>query len=125
MIAKVNTRDIAYQQMVRSLVASFQPDNLRKYEMKKWQMYWQLELVSALFKENIQEYLKACTTLGLRTTDLFNTVDLFENKNMNVVRIFLISLFLSFFSFSFCAILIPLFLFQINKLLKLIIIVIP
>jgi len=58
-IARVNTKDVAYQQM-----------------------------------ENIQAYLKACSALGLHNSDLFQTVDLFENKNLNVVGVsfFLLSL---------------------------------
>lgn len=35
--------------------------------------------------ENIQNYLHACAAMGIRATDLFNTVDLFEEKNMNQV----------------------------------------
>jgi hypothetical protein len=36
--------------------------------------------------ENIEAYLKACMQLGLRSSDLFNTPDLFNEKNMNLVR---------------------------------------
>jgi len=35
--------------------------------------------------ENISNYLKACEAMGLKATDLFQTVDLFEAKNMNAV----------------------------------------
>jgi len=35
--------------------------------------------------ENIEAYLEACRSLGLRSTDLFNTVDLFEEKNISLV----------------------------------------
>jgi len=35
--------------------------------------------------ENIAAYLKACASLGLATHDLFQTVDLYEAKNMNQV----------------------------------------
>jgi len=38
-------------------------------------------------KENIQAYLKACVALGVRESDLFNTVDLYENKNINLVAL--------------------------------------
>jgi hypothetical protein len=30
-------------------------------------------------------FLKACEKLGMRDTDLFNTPDLFEERNMNLV----------------------------------------
>eukprot|EP00339_Tiarina_fusa_P001689 CAMPEP_0116999016 /NCGR_PEP_ID=MMETSP0472-20121206/1886_1 /TAXON_ID=693140 ORGANISM="Tiarina fusus, Strain LIS" /NCGR_SAMPLE_ID=MMETSP0472 /ASSEMBLY_ACC=CAM_ASM_000603 /LENGTH=550 /DNA_ID=CAMNT_0004698343 /DNA_START=38 /DNA_END=1686 /DNA_ORIENTATION=+ len=35
--------------------------------------------------ENIGNYLKACITLGLPKTDLFDTPDLWDKKNMNLV----------------------------------------
>ncbi|KAL6073520.1 Transgelin-3 [Balamuthia mandrillaris] len=35
--------------------------------------------------ENIGNYLKGCEALGMRQTDLFNTVDLFEEKNLHLV----------------------------------------
>eukprot|EP01132_Coremiostelium_polycephalum_P007426 gene7426-9128_t len=35
--------------------------------------------------ENIQNYLKACSQLGLQDTNLFNSIDLFENKDINLV----------------------------------------
>jgi len=35
--------------------------------------------------ENISSYLKACQSVGLANHDLFQTVDLFEAKNMNQV----------------------------------------
>jgi hypothetical protein len=35
--------------------------------------------------ENIERYLQACKELGLRDSDLFNTSDLFNEKNMNLV----------------------------------------
>jgi len=36
-------------------------------------------------QENIQSYLKACRELGMRNTDLFDTPDLFDSKNVNLV----------------------------------------
>jgi hypothetical protein len=38
-------------------------------------------------KENISCYLNACSSLGLATHDLFQTVDLYEEKNMNQVNL--------------------------------------
>jgi hypothetical protein len=38
--------------------------------------------------ENIERYLQACKELGLRDSDLFNTSDLFNEKNMNFVPCF-------------------------------------
>lgn len=35
--------------------------------------------------ENIEHFLKACTELGLHQQDLFNTSDLFNEKNINLV----------------------------------------
>jgi hypothetical protein len=35
--------------------------------------------------ENIEHYLKACSELGLHQQDLFNTSDLFNEKNVNLV----------------------------------------
>jgi len=35
--------------------------------------------------ENIAAYLKGCSQIGMKTHDLFQTVDLFEAKNMNQV----------------------------------------
>lgn len=35
--------------------------------------------------ENIEAYLKFCSSCGLRTHDLFQTVDLYEAKNLNQV----------------------------------------
>eukprot|EP01100_Stratorugosa_tubuloviscum_P012111 TRINITY_DN55_c0_g1_i1.p1 TRINITY_DN55_c0_g1~~TRINITY_DN55_c0_g1_i1.p1 ORF type:complete len:140 (-),score=64.82 TRINITY_DN55_c0_g1_i1:133-552(-) len=35
--------------------------------------------------ENINAYINACSLLGMKTTDLFQTVDLFEAKNMTAV----------------------------------------
>eukprot|EP01087_Luapelamoeba_hula_P022944 TRINITY_DN8355_c0_g1_i1.p1 TRINITY_DN8355_c0_g1~~TRINITY_DN8355_c0_g1_i1.p1 ORF type:complete len:1335 (-),score=374.38 TRINITY_DN8355_c0_g1_i1:61-4065(-) len=35
--------------------------------------------------ENIERYLKACRAFGMRETELFNTVDLYEKKNMSGV----------------------------------------
>ena len=35
--------------------------------------------------ENIAAYLRACTVLGVPDHDMFQTVDLFENKNMKAV----------------------------------------
>jgi len=35
--------------------------------------------------ENIDHFLKACTALGVHQSDLFNTVDLFEEKNLSLV----------------------------------------
>eukprot|EP01133_Synstelium_polycarpum_P011899 gene11899-13864_t len=35
--------------------------------------------------ENIANYLIGCTTLGLNCTDLFDTTDLYEEKNINLV----------------------------------------
>eukprot|EP01105_Mastigella_eilhardi_P004580 TRINITY_DN1611_c0_g1_i1.p1 TRINITY_DN1611_c0_g1~~TRINITY_DN1611_c0_g1_i1.p1 ORF type:complete len:1342 (-),score=426.01 TRINITY_DN1611_c0_g1_i1:75-3509(-) len=35
--------------------------------------------------ENISSYLKACTAIGLPSTECFNTVDLFEEKNLTQV----------------------------------------
>jgi len=40
-----------------------------------------------MMMENINNYLKACSTLGLATSDLFQTIDLFEAKNMTSVLI--------------------------------------
>ena len=42
--------------------------------------------------ENISAYLRACTVLGIPTHELFQTVDLFEAKNMKAVLINLQSL---------------------------------
>eukprot|EP01115_Flamella_aegyptia_P001197 TRINITY_DN1192_c0_g1_i1.p1 TRINITY_DN1192_c0_g1~~TRINITY_DN1192_c0_g1_i1.p1 ORF type:complete len:97 (-),score=58.46 TRINITY_DN1192_c0_g1_i1:45-335(-) len=42
--------------------------------------------------ENISAYLNACRDLGLAVHDLFQTVDLFEAKNMNQVVINLTAL---------------------------------
>lgn len=35
--------------------------------------------------ENIESFIKGCTTLGLKQSSLFNTLDLYEEKNMNLV----------------------------------------
>ncbi|EGC39000.1 hypothetical protein DICPUDRAFT_27726 [Dictyostelium purpureum] len=35
--------------------------------------------------ENIENYLKACTHLGLQSVNLFNSIDLFENKDITLV----------------------------------------
>ena len=42
--------------------------------------------------ENINSFLSACTKMGLPTSDLFQTVDLYEEKNMNQVLLCLASL---------------------------------
>eukprot|EP01103_Thecamoeba_quadrilineata_P004316 TRINITY_DN14026_c0_g1_i1.p1 TRINITY_DN14026_c0_g1~~TRINITY_DN14026_c0_g1_i1.p1 ORF type:complete len:156 (+),score=32.92 TRINITY_DN14026_c0_g1_i1:18-485(+) len=42
--------------------------------------------------ENIGNYLDACTKVGLPKTDLFQTVDLYEAKNMTAVLIHLYAL---------------------------------
>ena len=45
--------------------------------------------------ENIAAYTKGCLALGISQFDCFNTVDLFEAKNLNLVyillRLFLLS----------------------------------
>ena len=35
--------------------------------------------------ENISNFLRGCEAYGMKTTDLFQTVDLFEAKNMILV----------------------------------------
>ena len=35
--------------------------------------------------ENINAYLQACQSWGMKTSDLFQTVDLYEQKNMVAV----------------------------------------
>jgi hypothetical protein len=42
--------------------------------------------------ENIQNFLLGCSSLGVPKEDLFQTVDLFENKNMNQVLLTIESL---------------------------------
>ncbi len=37
--------------------------------------------------ENIAAYLKACVQLGLKQADCFNTIDLYEGKDINLVSI--------------------------------------
>jgi hypothetical protein len=51
--------------------------------------------------ENIERYLQACRELGLRDTDLFNTSDLFNEKNMNLVlHSITTSYLINFFSYQ-------------------------
>lgn len=45
-------------------------------------------VTSSLHQENIQNYLRGCKELGLPESSLFNTIDLFEEKNVNMVRAF-------------------------------------
>jgi len=40
-----------------------------------------------MMMENINNYLKSCSALGLAASDLFQTIDLFEAKNMPSVLI--------------------------------------
>jgi hypothetical protein len=48
-------------------------------------------------KENIGNYLKACQALGMKSTDLFQTVDLYEAKNMTQALMLFSSLLAFFF----------------------------
>ena len=59
-----------------SLINAIKPDTIRKIETSK-----------NPFKQmsNISYFLKACRTLGVREFDLFETVDLYEEKDMGVV----------------------------------------
>jgi hypothetical protein len=41
--------------------------------------------VAYLQMQNISLYIKACETAGMRQIDLFDTTDLFDNKNLNAV----------------------------------------
>jgi hypothetical protein len=41
--------------------------------------------ISFVHMENIEAFLKGCAQIGLNQTSLFNTLDLYENKNMNLV----------------------------------------
>jgi hypothetical protein len=43
---------------------------------------------TASLQENIQNYLHGCKELGLPESSLFNTIDLFEEKNVNMVGAF-------------------------------------
>jgi len=52
------------------------PDTIKEIRLKNIPYYQ---------RENIQSYLKACRELGLKNTDLFETSDLFEEKNINLV----------------------------------------
>ncbi len=49
------------------------------------------EYICVLFpynlQENIQSYLKGCVEVGIPSTSLFNTIDLYEEKNINNVCI--------------------------------------
>eukprot|EP01113_Clastostelium_recurvatum_P032751 TRINITY_DN4247_c0_g1_i5.p1 TRINITY_DN4247_c0_g1~~TRINITY_DN4247_c0_g1_i5.p1 ORF type:complete len:1216 (+),score=317.57 TRINITY_DN4247_c0_g1_i5:241-3648(+) len=41
--------------------------------------------VAFRYMENIEQYLGACTRLGMNDTDLFSTIDLFQGKDFNAV----------------------------------------
>lgn len=41
--------------------------------------------ISFVHMENIESFIKGCVTLGVKQTSLFNTLDLYEEKNMNLV----------------------------------------
>lgn len=39
-----------------------------------------------VLQDNIQNYLHGCKKLGVPESSLFNTIDLFEDKNINMAR---------------------------------------
>ena len=57
------------------------PDSLLSGSVKK------INTLKAPFKqrENIEFYLKACASYGLKEQDLFQVNDLYENKNLYMV----------------------------------------
>ena len=57
-------------------INKIQPDTIPKINTTKF---------NYAHMENIGNYIKACISLGLPKTDLFDTPDLYDKKNMNVV----------------------------------------
>jgi hypothetical protein len=59
-----------------NLINKLRPGTIKKVNKSK---------MPFMMMENIASYLAACRDFGVRDTDLFQTVDLFEAQNMNLV----------------------------------------
>ena len=62
--------------MLCNLINALQPGSVKKINTLK---------TSFKQRENIEMYLKACATYGLKEQDLFQVNDLFETKNPHLV----------------------------------------
>merc|ERR1712079_866063 len=62
--------------MLCNLINALQPGSVKKINTLK---------TSFKQRENIEMYLKACATYGLKEQDLFQVNDLYENKNLYMV----------------------------------------